>query len=60
MYSVQEEPAPDSGYKIERCPYDMDSDKDEDDDTAGPQVPALLQQLRRLSVFKTYKKPVTW
>ena len=53
MYSVQEEPAPDSGYKIERCPYDMDSDKDEDDDTAGPQVPALLQQLRRLSVFKT-------
>ena len=53
MCSMQEEPAADSGYKIERCPYDMDSDKEEDDDTARTQVPALLQQLKRLTLFKT-------
>ena len=50
---MPEDPPPDSEYKIERCPYDMDSDKEEDEYTANPEVPALLQQLQRLTLLKT-------
>ena len=50
---MQEDLAPVRAYKIERCPYDIDSDKDEDVDTASPQVPALLQQLKLLTLFRT-------
>jgi len=50
---MQEDLAPVSAYKIERSPYDIDSDVDED--TAPPEVPALaslLQQLQLLTVFQ--------
>jgi hypothetical protein len=40
--------------KIERNPYDVDSDKSEDDeDTAVVEVPALLQKLKLLALLKT-------
>ena len=51
---MQEDPPPASTYKIERSPYDMDSDEDEG--SAPPEVPAftaLLQQLKLLTVFQT-------
>jgi len=50
---MEEDPAPVSAYKIERCPYDIDSDKEECADTASPDVPALLKQLRLLNLFRT-------
>ena len=38
--------------KIERNPYDIESDQSEDDeDTASVEVPALLQQLKLLNLF---------
>ncbi len=49
---MQEDLAPESAYKIERCPYDVDSDKsDEDEDTPLPPWPALVGQLQRLTLF---------
>jgi len=40
--------------KIERNPYDVDSDKsEEDEDTVFVEVPALLQKLKLLTLLKT-------
>jgi hypothetical protein len=51
---MQETAIPDSEIKIERNPYDIESDQSEDEeDTASVEVPALLQKLKLLALLKT-------
>jgi hypothetical protein len=51
---MQERANTDSEIKIERNPYDIESDKSEDDeDTVSVEVSALLQQLKLLNLFIT-------
>jgi hypothetical protein len=48
---MQETAIPDSEIKIERNPYDIESDQSADEeDTASVEVPALLTQLKLLNL----------
>lgn len=48
---MEEDSTPTSGYKIPRCPYDIESDRsDDDEDTAVSSMPCLLEQLHLLTV----------